>query len=164
MDTIATCRLNPKEEVAKFLGVHIKQDQTAGKVTLTQRGRTDCIIEALGCKVLPCVDAPADEVLGEDKNGEPPQCAFNCASVIGMLWCLCGHSRPNLGFAVSQTACFLFNPKQSHELALICIGQCLKKTRDKGMILQPMSSTSSFVMDAHVDSDFMSLCRPKGAN
>ena len=67
------------------------------------------------------------------------------------------HSRPDLGFTVSQATRFSFNPEQRNKLTLICIGQHLKQTRDKGMILQPMSSTSSFVMDACVDSDFMSL-------
>ena len=106
--------LEAEDEVSGFLGVHIKRDQATGEVTLTQRGLTERIIEALGCNDLPCVDTPANEVLGKDENGEPPQCAFNCASVIGMLWHLHGHSRPDLGFAVSQAARFSFNPQRSH--------------------------------------------------
>ena len=74
-----------------------------------------------------------------------------------MLWYLYGHSRPDLGFAVSQAARFAFAPKRSHELALIRIGQYLKKTKKKGMILKPMSTSDSFRMDAYVDSDFMGL-------
>ena len=60
--------LKAEDEVAGFLGVHIKQDQTTGEATLTQRGLTDRIIEALGCNDLPCVDTPADKVLGKDKT------------------------------------------------------------------------------------------------
>ena len=46
------------------------------------------------------VDMPATGVLGKDLDGDPPNCACNYASVIGMLWCLCGHSRCDSGFAV----------------------------------------------------------------
>jgi hypothetical protein len=73
-----------------------------------------------------------------------------------MLWYLYGHSRPDLGFAVSQAARFTFQPKRSHELALVWIGQYLKKTRNKGLILKPMS-TDHFEMDAYVNLDFLGL-------
>jgi hypothetical protein len=75
-----------------------------------------------------------------------------------MLWYLYGHSRPgDLGFAVSQAARFTFQPKRSHELvAVVWIGQYLEKTRNKGLILKPMS-TDHFEMDAYVDSDFLGL-------
>ena len=73
-----------------------------------------------------------------------------------MMWYLYGHSRPDLGFAVSQAARFAFSPKRSHELALIRIGQYLKKTKDKGMIMKPLTN-DKFKMDVFVDSDFMGL-------
>ena len=118
--------LEAEDEVAGFLGVHIKRDSATGQVVLTQEGLTNRIIAALGCENLPGVDTPADCVLGKDEDGEPANCTFNYASVIGMLWYLYGHSRPDLGFAVSQAARFAFAPKRSHELALIRIGQYLK--------------------------------------
>jgi hypothetical protein len=74
-----------------------------------------------------------------------------------MLWYLYGHSRPDLGFAVSQAARFSFGPKRSHELALIRIGQYLKGTRDKGLIFKPVPFDQEFKMDVYVDSDFMGL-------
>ena len=64
----------------------------------------DRIIEALDVEHLPPVDTPADEILGKDELGEPANCTFSYPSVIGMLWYLYGHSRPDLGFAVSQAA------------------------------------------------------------
>jgi hypothetical protein len=76
-----------------------------------------------------------------------------------LVWYPYGHSRPDLGFAVSQAARFMLQPKRSHKLALIGIGQYeyLKKTtRNKGLILKPMS-TDHFEMDAHVDSAFPGL-------
>ena len=102
------------------------------------------------------VATPATGVLGKDPDGDPPNCTFNYASVIGMLWYLYGHSRCDLGFAVSQAARFSFAPKRSHELALMRTGQHLKGTMDEGLIMKPMSE-DSFEMDAYVDSDFLGL-------
>ena len=73
-----------------------------------------------------------------------------------MIWYLYGHSRPDIGFATSQAARFTFQPKRSHELALIRIGQHLKGTKDKGLILKP-ADMNHFKIDAYVDSDFMGI-------
>jgi len=147
-------KLQEENDVAGFLGVHIQRDPD--KVTLTQAGLAQRIITALGCDDLPAVDTPATDVLGKDEDGEPANCTFNYASVIGMLWYLYGHSRPDIGFAVSQCARFAFCPKRSHELALIRIGQYLKGTIDKGITMKPLD-TGSFRLDVYVDSDFMGL-------
>jgi hypothetical protein len=148
--------LEVEDDVAGFLGVHIDRNNETGEVTLTQQGLIDQIIEALHIGDLPSVATPATECLGKDPLGDPADCTFNYASVIGMIWYLYGHSRPDLGFACSQAARFSFAPKRSHELALIRIGQYLKGTRDKGLILKPMR-TDHFEMDVYVDSDFMGL-------
>ena len=63
--------LEAEDEVAGFLGVHIKRDSATGQVVLTQEGLTNRIIAALGCENLPGVDTPADCVLGKDEDGEP---------------------------------------------------------------------------------------------
>ena len=146
--------LTEEDDVAGFLGVHI--ERTSEHIKLTQKGLTKRIIEALQVQDLPTVDTPADTVLGKDLDGDPPNCTFNCASVIGMLWHLCGHGRPDLGFACSQAARFAFAPKRSHELALIRIGQCLKGTMNEGLVMKPMK-TDSFKMDVCVDSDFLGI-------
>jgi hypothetical protein len=145
-----------EDDVAGFLGVQIKRDDKKGTVTLTQTGLIDRIIEALAIDGLPPVDTPADEVLTMDKNGDPPNGTFNYASVIGMMWYLYGHSRPDLGFALSQAARFSHSPKRSHELALIRIGQYLKGTRDKGLILTP-NQDELLKVDCYVDADFCGL-------
>jgi len=148
--------LEIEKDVAGFLGVDIKRDADGGKITMTQTGLIDRIIEALKVEDLDPVATPADDVLGKDEDGDPANCSFNYASVIGMLWYLYGHSRPDLGFAVSQAARFSFAPKRSHELALIRIGQYLKGTRDKGLIFEPVP-VDQLTMDVYVDSDFMGL-------
>ena len=139
--------MTEEDDVAGFLGVHI--ERTKDYVKLTQKGLTKRILEALQVEDLPPVATPADTVLGKDPDGDPPNCAFNYASVIGMLWYLYGHSRPDLGFACSQAARFAFAPKRSHELALIRIGQYLKGTMNEGLIMKPMS-TDSFKMDVYM--------------
>ena len=148
--------LEEEDDVAGFLGVHIERNTSNGTVKLTQKGLTLRIIEALGIDDLPPLDRPASDVLSSDPEGDPPNCTFNYASVIGMLWYLYGHSRPDLGFAVSQAARFAFSPKRSHELALIEIGQYLKGTLEEGLILKPRPF-DELQMDAYVDSDFMGM-------
>ena len=111
-----------------FLGVQIEREPETQRVILTQKGLIDRIIEALHIDNLPGVTTLITEVLGKDPLGDPADCTFNYASVIGMLWYLYGHLRPDLGFAVSQAARFTFQPKRSHKLVLIQIGQYLKHT------------------------------------
>ena len=146
--------LSEEDDVAGFLGVRITR--TEDSVTLTQKGLAQRIVDALQIQDLPTVSTPADDVLGKDEDGDPPNGTFSVPSVIGMLWYLYGHSRPDLGFAVSQVARFAFSPKRSHELALIRIGQYLKGTLDQGMTMKPMT-TDSFKMDVYVDSDFLGM-------
>ena len=148
--------LEVEDDVAGFLGVHVSRDAKNGRVTLTQKGLIDRIIEALHIEDLDGLDIPATDVLGKDEFGDPAHGDFNYASVIGMLWYLYGHSRPDIGFSVSQAARFAWNPKRSHELALIQIGRYLKATRDKGLTLDPID-VDHFKMDVYVDSDFMGL-------
>jgi hypothetical protein len=145
--------LEVEDNGAGFLGVHIDRNKETGEVTFTQKGLIDRILDALQVEDLPPVNTPAIECLGKDPLGDPTSALFNYSSVIGMLWYLYGHSRPDLAFDVSQSARCTFQPKRSHKLALI---QYLKKTRNKGLILKPMSTNHS-EMDAYVDSDFLGL-------
>ncbi|CAB9507053.1 expressed unknown protein [Seminavis robusta] len=86
-------------------------------IVLTQTGRIDRILDALGCNDLPGVDTPGIDTLRNDKHdGDPAICTFNYDSVIGRLRYLCAHSsRPDLSSAVSQAARFASRPKRSHE-------------------------------------------------
>ena len=146
--------LTEEDDVAGFLGIDITKTPT--HIKLTQKGLIQRIIDALQISDLHPVKTPATEVIGKDLDGDPPDCAFNYASVVGMLWYLTNNSRPELTFAVSQAARFSFCPMRSHELALIRIGQYLKGTSDKGLMLIPIK-TDTFVMDAYVDSDFLGI-------
>ena len=78
--------LEEEDDAAGFLGVSISRNHETKEVTFKQTGLMDRIIEALGVGDLPDVHTPADEVLGKDEDGDPANCTFNYASVIGMLW------------------------------------------------------------------------------
>ena len=148
--------LEEEDDVAGFLGVKVDRDSKSGEIKMTQIGLINRIIEAfLGCDSLPGKKTPAEYgALGTDKNGDPPQEAFSYASVIGMLQYLHTHTRPDLALAVSQCSRFIHCTRRSHELALIRIGQDLKVTRDKGLVLRP---TNEMGIDCYVDADFAGL-------
>jgi len=146
--------LEVEESVAGFLGVHIDRSES-GQIKLTQEGLTKRIIEALNITDLPRKFTPAtSEPLTKDEHGDPPNSTYNYKSIIGMLQYLQGHSRPDLTYAVSQCARFSHSPKRSHEVALERIGQYLKGTVDKGLILSP---TALEDVDVFVDADFAGL-------
>jgi hypothetical protein len=145
--------LEVEDSAEGFLGVTIDRSVT-GEVTLTQTALIEKILTDLHINDLPPVDTPATGVLGTDPDGDPIDGTFNYASVVGSLWYLTCHSRPDLQFALSQCARFSFNTKRSHELALIRIGQYLKGTRTKGMTFRP-DDISNLKLDVYVDADFL---------
>jgi len=137
------------------LGVDIKRD--GNKTTLTQSGLAKRVVEALGlCSKYstPCATPAEQAPLPRDLSGQPASGTINYASVVGMLLYLCGHSRPDIAFAVHQCARYTFEPKRSHEAALKRIGRYLKGTLDKGLILDP---TDDLSVDCYPDADFAGL-------
>eukprot|EP00957_Ditylum_brightwellii_P098160 7478654-Ditylum_brightwellii.AAC.1 len=72
-----------------------------------------------------------------------------------MMLYLSSHSRPDIQYAVLQCACFLSNPKASHQAALKQIGRYLKETQDKGLVIG--SAVEGFDIDCFVDADFAGL-------
>jgi hypothetical protein len=71
-----------------------------------------------------------------------------------MLQYLQNHSLPDITFAVSQCARFVHNPRRCHERALEHIGQYLKGTVDRGLLLQPNNDLTIY---CYVDADFAGL-------
>ncbi len=149
-----TMALEEEEDVAGFLGVHIDRSEE-GKIKLTQTGLNNCIITALGIESKGDKKTPAKYgCLGADKEGEEAAGLYGYTSVVGMLQYLQGHSQPDIMFAVSQCARFTHSPKRSHKKALERIGQYLKGTQDKGIILQPAKTLDIKVF---VNADFAGL-------
>jgi hypothetical protein len=129
--------LEEEDDVAGFLGLLV-QHHTNGTIELLQTGLIPRIIDALQIPHLHVKRAAAKGgVLGNDRDGVPSNGTFNYASVLGMLGYLQANSRPDITFAVSQCARFASAPRQSHEHAVQRIGQYLKGTMDKGLILHP---------------------------
>jgi hypothetical protein len=154
----AGMELEVEEDVAGFLGVHIDRRKD-GSIHLTQTGLTDRLIRALNIGDLPAKRTPAEYgCLGKDAKGNPPQGTYSYPLVIGMAQYLQGHSRPDITFAVSQCSRYTHSPKRSHEKALERVGQYLKGTRTKGLILHPIhSADDEFKIDCYVDADFAGM-------
>ena len=110
------------DDVFAFLGVSMKANRQTGKLTLTQQGLIDKILQVTGMqdcntKGTPCGTNP----LGTDTNGQRPQAKWDYPSVVRMLMYLCSNTRPDIQYAVHQCARFLHNPRASHEQAILHI-------------------------------------------
>jgi hypothetical protein len=150
--------LEVESDVAGFLGVLITK-KPDGTIHLTQTGLIQRILAALNMDDFNTKETPAEHgCLPIDKDGDPPQGTYSYQSVIGMLGNL-GHTRPDTGFATSQCARFTHNTRRSHEKALEIIGQYLKLTQDKGLILRPAicEEIGELPIDFYVDADFAGL-------
>ena len=148
--------LSKEDNAAGFLGVNIEKNPD-GTVTLQQPGLIERIIKALGVdesnpKLTPCPTSP----LQRDIRGRPFSAEFNYASVVGMLMYLCNNSRPEIAFAVNQCARYTHSPTELHAKYLKHIGKYLKKTSDKGLILNPDKNTALDIV-CYADADFAGL-------
>jgi hypothetical protein len=148
--------LEEEDSVAAFLSVLIQRHSgNSPTIELLQTGLIQRIVDALQISHLPPKRTPAKVgVLSSDPEGDPPNCTFNYASVIGMMGYFQSNSRPDIIFAVSQCARFTNSPRRSHEQALERIGQYLKGTMDKGLLLHPTKFSETFTTDVFVDADF----------
>ena len=96
-------------------------------------------------------DTPADEVLYPDKEAPERKNDFHYRSIIGQLNYLVATTRPGIRFAGHQAARFSQDPRMPHEKAVKCIVRYLKRTKDKGLILQVDKDVG---IECYVDADF----------
>jgi hypothetical protein len=149
--------MEAEDDVAIFLGVLIEH-RGDGTMLMTQPGLTHQIVKALKIDHLPPKRTPAKHgALGKDEDGEAAHGEYSYPSMIGMLGYLQGHSRSDTTFATSQCARFIHCTKRSHEESLERIGQYLKATGDKGLILHPKSHEGRLDIDCYVDANFAGL-------
>jgi hypothetical protein len=149
--------LEAEDDFAGFLGVLIER-RGDGTILMTQPGLTERIVKALKIDHLPPKRTPAKHgALGKDEGGEATHGEYSYPSVIGMLGYLQGHSRSDTTFSTSQCARFIHCTKRSHEEALERIGQYLKATGDKGLILHPKNHEGWLDINCYVDADFAGL-------
>ncbi|CAJ1945013.1 unnamed protein product [Cylindrotheca closterium] len=138
-----------------FLGVEIRQMKD-GRYHLLQEGLIKKVLEA--AKMTDCSPnhvPAAPTPLGKDPNGEPwSQHPWRYSSIVGMLIYLCTNTRPDISYAVSCAARFNSNPKVSHATAVKTILRYLKKTSDKGLIV---NFNGTLDLEAYCDADFAGL-------
>jgi hypothetical protein len=145
--------LKQETDEVRFLGVRMEMNQTTGLMELKPAGLIDRVIETLGLDVGTTLGkfTPAEAIsLVKDAYGEPALGDFYYSSVVGMLLCLAGHTRPDIAYAVNCCARYMFCPKRSHELALKRIGRYLKATQDRGLVLNP---SKVLKIDCYPDAD-----------
>ena len=137
----------------EFLGIKFKYSPD-GTVECTQRGLIQKTLEAAGMVDCNSNSTPtAMNALGSDKDGLPMKETWNYRAICGMLLYLSTNTRPDISFAVSQVCRFSHDPKQSHATAVKMILRYLKKTADKGLII----NVNTFELELYVDADFCGL-------
>ena len=138
-----------------FLGVEIEKLDD-GKFHLKQTGLISKVLKAAhmtGCTENHVPAAPTP--LGKDELGEDwPQHPWKYNSIVGMLIYLCTNTRPDISYAVSCAARFNSNPKACHATAVKTILRYLKKTADKGLIIE---FDGTLDLEAYCDADFAGL-------
>ena len=87
----------------------------------------------------------------------PVSGSFNYIRVLVMMLYLSGHTRPSIDFAVNCCARYMFCPNNLHDKVLNLIGQYLKLTRDRVLILNP--NRKLFKIDSYSDADFSGMYR-----
>ena len=140
--------------MAGFLGLNIARDN--GTVTLSQTGLIDKIMVATEMEDCNIKFTPADKVpLTKDLDGDPCCEEWEYRSIVGMLLYLAGSTRPDISYAVHQCTRLSHQPKSSHDIGVKHIVRYLKGTRDKGLIMKPISK--NLKLDLFADADFAGL-------
>ena len=147
--------LTQDESFAEFLGIKFETRED-GSIQLTQKGLIKKTLEAASMTDCNPNSTPALQGgLGTDKNGEAMTEPWNYRAICGMLLYLSTNTRPDIACAVSCVCRFGHAPKKSHASAVKTILRYLKKTHDKGIIVNPKQN--QMFLDMHVDSDFCGL-------
>jgi hypothetical protein len=150
--------LEVESDIVRFLGILITK-KPDGTIHLTQTGLIERILAALNMTDFNTKETPAEHgCLPIDTDGDPPQGTYRYPGVIGMFGYI-GHTRPDTGFATSQCTRFTHNTRHSHEKALARIGQYLKLTQDKGLVvcLAICEESGELPINCYVDADFAGL-------
>ena len=147
--------LTQEESFDEFLGIKFA-NLPNGSIECTQKGLIKKTLEAANMIDCNPNSTPASQVpLGADKDGAPMDEKWNYRGICGMLLHLSTNTRPDIAFAVSQVCRFGHDPKKSHATAVKTTLRHLKKTADKGHIINPKGF--HFSLDLCVDSDFCGL-------
>lgn len=133
------------------LGVKIKK--FTNHLKLTQPFLTQRIITQTGLQDGNIKDAPiVKPLLTKDIDVKPrDKNSFHYRSVVGMLSCLAGATRPDISMSTHQVGKFSSNPMNFHDAAVKRIIKYLKGTVEKGIIMNPDIKQG---LQCFVDADF----------
>lgn len=157
--------LNVESNYEGFLGIDINPSKhVEGALELLQTGLIDRILGALNLdhenvseRDEPAISTP----LGKDESGRARTEDWSYPSVIGMMLYLASNSRPDIAFAVHQCARFNHCPRAIHEKAVKHIARYLKRTRDRGLVMNP---NDQFALEMFADADFAGLWNAEEAH
>ena len=90
--------------------------------------------------------------LANNEYGVPISVSFKYSSIVGILFYLFSHTRPEISFGANCYARYMFSPKHLYEEALKQISWYLKLTRYRGLILIP--NRELFNIDSAPDTIF----------
>jgi hypothetical protein len=110
--------LNDPDPIDDFLGIHFSQKEN-GELHMSQTGLINAVTESAHIPKgrLKNTPTPATAISHADTEGLARQESWNYISVIGQLNYLAHNSRPEILFAVHQSARFSKEPKALHEKA-----------------------------------------------
>ena len=143
-----------KGDVKDYLGINVHK-RNDGKIELTQQLLIDQIIKDMGLdhikRKVKSTPAPSSYILQRQEKEESFDGRFDYRSVIGKLNFLEKSTRLDIAYAIHQCARFSADPKNSHGEAVIHIGNYLRGSRDKGIILDPTRDDDE-ILKVYVDA------------
>ena len=140
------------------MGIDVSKSKVVdGALELLQTGLIDRVLAALNLdkeNATVLLEPASTMPLSKDENGAPRKETWNYASLIGMLLYLSSNSRPDVAYAVNQAAKFTHCAKLSHKVAIKRIGQYLKATQNRGLVIH---SGTKLNLEMFADADFAGL-------
>ena len=140
------------------MGVTLEQDLKTELLDMIQIGIIQRVIEAVSLddgtskgKFTTSEDKP----FIKDENGVSTSGMFSYSSVVDMLLCLYGYTRPDFDLALNRCSRYIFSTKSSQKLALKILASYLKQTKYHVLVLNPNSDVCK--VDAYPDAYFSGM-------
>ena len=149
-------RVKDLGELHYFLGVNVRQNFKTGKIWIGQSSYAQAVLKKFGmenCKPAATPVATGTKLLKATEDSE----IFDATlyqSAVGMLLYLCGWTRPDITFAVSNAARFCSRPSKEHWVAVKRILRYLKGTINYGLMYSRSSKSDDKMMIGYSDADW----------
>ena len=139
--------------IADYLGINFTY-QNDGKIIMSQPQLIDQLINDLKISPnahLPPTPAVSSRILNREEHALAFKKQFHYRSAVGKLNYLEKSTRPYINYATHQYARFCEDPREPHGRAVEHIVKYLKKTKHRGIILDPDRAKS---LEVYADADF----------